>query len=265
VRRTLARELETIKAPRGRATPSRSRVAQLVRAYESHPVHTCADVDDHVKIASKLKDVTDEIERIDKRMSARRDTIARSFERVLRVLETLGYADGWRLTDKGELLSRVYNESDLLVVECLIRGWFAGLDPDELAAVASLFVYEPRGRDEPEPAPTPTLGRYERRVTDLFTSLAKEESRNDVELLKAPDAGFMGQIYEWAGGATLEDVLSERETSAGDFVRWAKQVVDLLQQLRQVAAALPPAELAVTTKEAIARVQRGVVAYSSIV
>src|SRR5205823_6900569 len=98
--------------------------------------------------------------------------------------------------------------------------------------VESLFVYEPRARDDPESAPTPALARYTRRVLDLFTSLSKEESRHDVQLLKAPDAGFMGSIYEWAGGASLEDVLTERDASAGDFVRWAKQVVDLLQQLR---------------------------------
>jgi len=263
VRRTLARELETIKAPRGRPSASRSRIAELVDAYESHPVHSCPDVDEHRGVAKRLREVEEDVERIRGRMRSQRDTIARAFERVLGVLDKLGYSDEWSLTPKGELLSRVYNESDLLVVECLTRGWFAGLDPDELAAVASLFVYEARGRDEPESAPTPGLGRYFRRVSDLYTSLSKEESRNDVELLKAPDAGFMGQIYEWAGGASLEDVLSERETSAGDFVRWAKQVVDLLQQLRQVAD--PGNELSVTTKEAIARVQRGVVAYSSIV
>ena len=263
VRRTLARELEAFKVPRERGAPSRSRVNQLVQAYESHPVHSCPDVDDHMRVAKKLREVEEEADRIRKRMSARRHSIARSFERVLGVLDTLGYADGWALTEKGELLSRVYNESDLLVVECLTRGWFAGLDPDELAAVASLFVFESRGRDEPEPPPTPAFARFVRRLTDLFTSLSKEESRNDLELLRAPDAGFMAQIYEWAGGSSLDDLLSERETSAGDFVRWAKQVVDLLQQLRQVAD--PGTELAVTAKEAIARVQRGVVAYSSIV
>jgi ATP-dependent RNA helicase HelY len=263
VRRTLAREMESIATPRTPKPVTRSRIAQLVEAYESHPVHDCPDVADHMRVAARLADAEADAGRVGKRMRRRRDTIGRGFERVLAVLEALGYTDGWDLTAKGELLSRVYNESDLLVVECLTRGWFAGLDPDELAAVASMFVYEARGRDDPESAPTPQLGRYARRVLDLYTSLAKEEGRHDVELLKAPDAGFMGQIYEWAGAATLEDVLSEREASAGDFVRWAKQVVDLLQQLRQVAD--PGSELAAATKEAIARVQRGVVAYSSIV
>jgi ATP-dependent RNA helicase HelY len=263
VRRTLARELEAISAPRGRPQAGRSRIAKLVEAYEAHPVHACPDADDHLRVAARLREAEAEKERIAGRMRGRRDTIARSFERVLGVLGELGYVDGWALTPKGELLSAVYNESDLLVVECLRRGWLAGLDPDELAAVASMFVYEARGRDEPESAPTPQLSRYARRVLDLYTSLSKEERRHDVELLKAPETGFMAQVYEWAQGSSLEDVLTERDGSAGDFVRWAKQVVDLLQQLRQIAS--PDSELAVTTKEAIARVQRGVVAYSSIV
>jgi ATP-dependent RNA helicase HelY len=57
-------------------------------------------------------------------------------------------------------------------------------------------------------------------------------------------------------------VLEERETSAGDFVRSTKQVLDLLQQLRQV---VPDEPLASTLAEAVERVQRGVVAYSSVV
>ena len=57
-------------------------------------------------------------------------------------------------------------------------------------------------------------------------------------------------------------VLEEHELSAGDFVRWAKQVIDLLQQLRQV---VETGELVETLREAVDAVQRGVVAYSSMV
>ena len=177
-------------------------------------------------------------------------------------MRSLGYVDDWELTPKGELLRRVYNEADLLVVECLSRGWLAGLDPEELAAVVSLFVYEARGRDEPEGAPTPALGRYERRVVDLYRSLREAEREHDVELLKEPDAGFMAQIYEWASGRTLEFVLEDRMTSAGDFVRSTKQVLDLLQQLRQV---VDDRELGDVLAESVKCVQRGVVAYSSVI
>jgi ATP-dependent RNA helicase HelY len=220
-------------------------------------------VDRHLKVANELTEVEAEVGKLRGQVRRRKGTIARTFERVLGVLRTLGYAEDWSLTPRGELLARVYNEADLLVVECLSKGWFTGLTPEELAAVASVFVYETRRRDEGEIPPTPELVRHERRISNLFRSLRSAERSHDVELLKEPDAGFMAQIYEWASGSSLEDLLEDRQSSAGDFVRSAKQVIDLLQQLRQVVD--PASEVADTLAEAVDRVQRGVVAHSSVV
>ena len=257
-RRGLAQQLERVAGKRPAAAPRRSDVKRLVDAYTAHPCHECPDVDEHLANATKLSEVDAEIAKLRRQVRRRKGTIARNFDRVISVLSDLGYMDEWTLTEKGDLLSRVYNEADLLVVECLARGWFSGLDPAELAAVASLFVYETRRRDEDEPPPTDTLLRQERRIQNLYRSLHQTEDAHGVELLKEPDAGFMARIYEWASGRSLEDVLGERETSAGDFVRSAKQVVDLLQQFKAIG------ELS-NIGEAIDAVQRGVVAYSSVV
>jgi ATP-dependent RNA helicase HelY len=274
VRRDLLRGLQELDVPRAERAPSLAEISDLERAWREHPVHLCPDADDHVRWAEKLARAQSEATAARRRVRRRRDTIARTFERVLNVLRRLGYVTDqgdqgetaprskWGLTPKGETLTRVYNEADLLVVECLDRSWFAGLDADELAATASLFVYEPRGREEPRGSPTPHLSRYQRRIANLFRSLHEVEQKENLELVKEPDAGFMSAIYEWARGSSLEDVLEEQEMSAGDFVRSAKQVVDLLQQLRQVVGA---GELAETLREAVAAVQRGVVAYSSVV
>jgi ATP-dependent RNA helicase HelY len=266
VRRGLAQQLSAVNARRADPAPKRSESRKLVAAYESHPVHDCPDRDEHLEVANRLAGIETDVAKLRRQVRRRKGTIARTFERVLAVLGSLGYisrTEGeWSLTKKGELLARVYNESDLLVVECLSRGWFAGLDPEDMAAVASLFVYEARRRDEDESAPTPQLARYERRLSGLFRSIRQTEEQQEVELLKEPDAGFMAQIYEWASGRSLEDVLEDRETSAGDFVRSAKQVIDLLQQLRQ---AVSDPDLLTTLGETVERVQRGVVAYSSVV
>jgi ATP-dependent RNA helicase HelY len=261
-RKGLARELETLKAKRPDAGPRRSEAKRFVDAYESHPCHTCPDIDEHMKFANELADLERDTTRLHRLVRRRKSTISRVFDRVIAVLEDLRYVDGWELTEKGELLTRVYNESDLMVVECLNRGWFAGLDPDELVAVASVFVFEARRRDEPESAPSHELARYERRIANLYKQLHETEAKHEIELLKEPDAGFMAQIYEWSTGATLEEILEDRATSAGDFVRSAKQVIDLLQQLRQIVTT---GDLAETLHEAVTRVQRGVVAYSSVV
>jgi ATP-dependent RNA helicase HelY len=260
-RRGLARELQNLNVPRAQPQAAPSEVRRLVRAYEQHPVHGCPDVDEHLAWAQRALTADREAAALRKRVRRRKDTLARTLERVLNVLRGAGYVTGWELTHKGELLRRVYNESDLLVVETLSRGWFAGLDPDELAALASVFVYEARGRDEPESAPSPHLARYVRRILGLHKQLAASEAEQGLELLREPDGGFMGVISEWAGGASLEDVLEDRQLTAGDFVRWAKQVVDLLQQLRAV---VDEGGLADTLADSVRAVQRGVVAYTGI-
>lgn len=257
-RRNIAQQLERVAGKRPAPAPRRSDAKKIVDQYSAHPCHSCPDIDEHLAAAARLSEVEDEVGKLRRQVRRRKGTIARSFDRVLNVLSDLGYVQEWQLTEKGDLLSRVYNESDLLVVECLARGWFSGLDAAELAAVASVFVYEARRRDAEEPPPTETLLRQERRIHNLYRTLHETEVQHDIELLKEPDAGFMARIYEWASGRNLEDVLSERETSAGDFVRSAKQVIDLLQQLKAIGGVD-------VVGDAIAAIQRGVVAYSSVV
>jgi ATP-dependent RNA helicase HelY len=73
----------------------------------------------------------------------------------LALLEELDYLQCWTLTPRGERLRGVYNESDLLLTECIEQGSFYGLEPAELAALLSVFVYEPRS-DQPSPVNWPT-------------------------------------------------------------------------------------------------------------
>ena len=57
------------------------------------------------------------MQRTERRVRGRSESLARQFDRVLRVLEAWGYVDGWQLTDAGEQLARLYSETDLLLVE----------------------------------------------------------------------------------------------------------------------------------------------------
>ena len=261
VRRTLSRELSAVSVAAHERAPGKREVRDLRASTHAHPCHRCPDIEQHLEDAERLERARAEAATLRKRVSRRKDTLARTFERVLDVLRELGYVDDWELSAKGGTLARVYCEADLLVVECLWRGWFGGLDAIELASMMSLFVYESRGREEPASAPTPHLSRLQRRAANMYRSIQGIESDHDVALLKEPEAGFMAVIYEWAEGASLEEVLEDRDLSAGDFVRWAKQVVDLLQQLREVVR---EGDLAEVLSDAIKATRRGVVAYSGV-
>jgi ATP-dependent RNA helicase HelY len=68
-------------------------------------------------------------------------------------------------------------------------------------------------------------------------------------------------MHLWARGATLSAALSGTELAAGDFVRWAKQVIDMLDQLAKID--LLDAGTRAQCQRAIALVRRGVVAHSA--
>jgi ATP-dependent RNA helicase HelY len=72
----------------------------------------------------------------------------------------------------------------------------------------------------------------------------------------------VGGIYKWARGDALVDSLlasGDQGTplSAGDFVRWCRQVIDLLDQIHTTA---DDTEVAATAAKAVRAIRRGVVA-----
>ena len=239
-------------------------VAGAVTAVESHPVAACPDARAHLRAAERAERLEKERQRLERRIKGRTESLARQFDRVLRVLEAWGYVDDWSLTEPGGHLARIYHECDLLVAEALRAGIFDDLDPTSVAALASAFTYEARASG-PRPEPWFPSARVRRRWADLArlaADLNAVEDEAGLPLTRPPDAGFFAAAYGWAAGDDLADVITEEELSGGDFVRNIKQLIDLLRQLGEVAA--EPATAKAAT-EAADRLFRGVVVATSVV
>ena len=234
----------------------------LLAALEAHPCHTCPERNRHLHFAERAARLEREIAALDKRIARRTGTLARRFERVLAVLEDFGYVRGWSLTDKGELLSGVYNEADLLVVESLTSGLYDDLDPPDAAAALSTLVYEARGPDTPPPEPFPSAAsaRAHAALLRLYNRIQEAEQEHGLELTRPPDPGFAARAHRWASGAPLEEVIGP-DDAPGDFVRTIKQLDDLVRQLADVA---PSAELTATFDDVHAALWRGVVAHTPL-
>jgi ATP-dependent RNA helicase HelY len=67
-------------------------------------------------------------------------------------------------------------------------------------------------------------------------------------------------VFRWASGSALDDVLRTLDLAAGDFVRWSKQVIDILDQIRNAG----DEDLARTARQATDAVRRGIVAYATV-
>ncbi|MBV9256038.1 MAG: RNA helicase, partial [Actinobacteria bacterium] len=230
----------------------------------SLPVASCPDINRHIRAADRADRFHREVERLEKRIRSRTESLARQFDRVLRVLENFGYVEGWSLTDSGESLTRLYHESDLLVAEAMGAGLLDGLDAPGMAAVASMFSYEMRGPGAPPtPAfPSPDLRRRWQEVEKLGAELNQAEEEAGLPLTRPPDPGFAALAHGWARGEELHRIMDEDEMSGGDFVRNVKQLIDLL---RQIGDAAPEAETRAAAHAAADALFRGVVAASSVV
>jgi ATP-dependent RNA helicase HelY len=273
-RRDLASALRELDVPgpvRGRrrsAAADDEALAALRVALRRHPVHGCDDREAHMRWAERWHRLRGETDALERRVAGKTSSIARTFDRVCVVLDELGYLDGDAVPTAGESLARVYSESDLLAVESLRAGLWDALSPAELAAVVSSLVYASRRADESNPVvPSGAVQTALTEMDRLWTRLAELERDSGVQFLKRPDHGFAWATWRWASGARLEQVLDDDpDMTAGDFVRWCKQLVDLLGQIALVAEDLSPsgAELRRTTRKAVDAVLRGVVAYQSV-
>jgi ATP-dependent RNA helicase HelY len=270
-RRDMASTLRALGiAPGGRAGRQRSQAADdetltAMRAQlRRHPVHGCDDREQHMRWAERWHRLRADTDVLERRVAGKTSSIARTFDRVCDLLTALGYLDGETVTATGQQLARVYSESDLLVVECLRSGAWDNLTAAELAAVASTLVYENRRPDESMPrVPSGAVQTAVADMTRIWGRLTEAESRHKLSFLREPDAGFTWAAWSWAGGARLEQVLDDdTDLTAGDFVRWCKQLVDLLSQVALVAS--PDSPVRATSRQAIDAVRRGVVAYSSV-
>jgi ATP-dependent RNA helicase HelY len=245
------------------------RIAELRRALRAHPCHGCSEREDHARWSERWWKLRRETDALVRQIQGRTNTIAKTFDRVCDVLSTYGYlepaADGRLvISADGQRLRRIYGEKDLLISQSLRLGAFNDLDAAEVASLASILVYQAKREDRglrPR-MPSISLETSVDLVIREWSALEDVEEQNKLPLTGEPELGLVWPMYKWARGRHLQEVLNGTDLAAGDFVRWVKQVIDLLDQLAKIPGLDP--RLARLCSEAISLVRRGVVAYSSV-
>jgi ATP-dependent RNA helicase HelY len=273
-RRDLAARLRTVPVadtppPRPADPSADDEVARLRERVRTHPCHRCPDRDTHLRWAERAQRLQREITNLRRRIEGRTSSLGRTFDRIYALLEERGYLLGDEATAVGRQLARIWSESDLLVAECLRAGIWQRLSAPELAAVVAAVVYEAR-RDDTVSDRLPTAASREALAATMriWAELAGDEAEHGLPPTREPEPGFSLAAYRWAQQESLERVLAPRddadsELSAGDFVRWCKQIVDLLDQISTAPATGPDAgAVAQTARAAAVAIRHGVVAQS---
>ena len=233
----------------GSASP---RVEELRAAIRAHPCHSCPDREHHARWAERADKLEAETAALRAKIDSRTTSIALVFERVCDVLTSVGF-----LPD-GRILRRIYGERDLVTALAVRGGVFDSLSEPEIAALASGLVYSARQQDSfglPR-MPTASLDAAVLDVHGLWRTVSELEGSARLSRTPEPDFGIGRLLYRWTEGDSLTTTLKGAGIAAGDFVRWAKQTLDVLGQIADVC---DPAT-AVRVRRAAESIRRGVVA-----
>jgi ATP-dependent RNA helicase HelY len=244
---------------------TQAQLDRLRAAVRRHPCHSCPDREAHLRWAERAQRLERESARLEARMDSRSNTIANHFDKICLVLESLGYLTGdggSQVSESGRMLARIYAELDLVAAECIRAGVFAGLTHPQLAAVLASLVFETRRTDEVHRRPRMPDARSNAAMIEVRriwheVSLVERDAR--LQRGPEPDIGFSESAYGWAAGRTLAEVLEGSDLTAGDFVRWVRQVADFAGQIADAAG---PGDLRDTARLLVRSMRRGVVSYA---
>jgi len=233
-----------------------------------HPCHGCADREAHSRWAERYWRLKHERDKVSRQIQGRTGAVAQVFDRVTDVLGELGYLvddDHGRLglSAHGRALRRIYGERDLLVAEALRRDLWRDLDAAGLAAMACAIVFEARRDDGQAPEYALPRGAFRpalERTQELWARLDDLEREHRLPGTDPLATSLALPMQKWAQGTALDVVLRDADLAAGDFVRWCKQTIDLLDQISLVA----DGKVGRTARTALDSVRRGIVAYSSV-
>jgi len=232
-------------------------LTRQLRKNESAINELTKDREVHARITERANRLIRESDGLRKRVENRTHVIAKTFDQICQVLAHLEYIEGEKPTTQGKILTKIYAESDLLLTETIRLGLLDELSPPELVSVVSSMIFESRSQENLAPKmPNQSVTNKLAEIATLWARLESIENEYGVKTQREPDFGFCWISYRWANGHSLQSVLKGSDISVGDFVRSTKQLIDLLTQISGASEKLRP-----TCKDAVKRLDRGVVAY----
>lgn len=227
-----ASRLREFVSGRMKNRPKRPKVDRELESLRSqmraHPCHSCPDIDAHARDGRRWQRARAQERELRRQIDDSTGTLAQQFDRLCALLEELGYLADDVPTPDGQMLRKIYGECDLLTAECIRRGLWDELAPEEFAGAISAVATEARSTPAHVGSSQP-LRRAIADTTAQWRALRTRERAHAVPETREIDGALAATYYQWARGSRLDGLLGEM--LPGDFVRSARQIIDSLDQL----------------------------------
>ncbi len=191
------------------------------------------------------------------------------FLHVVEVLEHFGAVHDGKLSAKGQLISGLRHDNELLVAEMVDHGLLEDTTLAEAATLCSCLIEESRSGDGAVARvflkKRPKLKRKLQELGALALAVEDAQRKRHLAMPVGVSTGFMPSVFRWASGeddwsGIVEESFGGHE---GDLIRAMRRLIDVLRQLAESPEV--PSEQASLLGKAARVIDRGIVLESALI
>jgi len=159
--------------------------------------------------------------------STKKNIFMYSFDRSIKKLEKLGYVKNGKLTEKGEFSSKIYSD-EILTGEIFATDFYIRLNEYQILMMIAGICYESREKTEfYVEYPSKFLNELYRAIR-ANVYLNNEKRFRDLDVLTA-------MIDPCYNNKTIFDIMRNTNLLEGDLIRFFRQVLDRINQVKQAS------------------------------
>lgn len=247
----------------------RSKLDAMALALSQMSCHRCSERGLRERQLKQSRRLGQLLERCHQTQQQLEDSYWKQFLRVVAILQHFGYLEDGRLGAEGRLIASLRHDNELLVARVVFSGLLDGLAPEELVALLSCLVEEPRTTEQVAARLFLRDQTHLRRRVKTLEGLSQEVDRvqrsYQVALPVSMHTTYLAATHRWASGE--DDWLALVEQSfgghEGDLIRAFRRLIDLCRQLEESPEL--PAALTRTLSRATVMLDRDIVLESALI
>jgi len=185
-----------------------------------------------------------------------------------RVLRRLGYCTNADVIEiKGRVACEITSGDELLITEMLFNGLFNDLNPNQIAALLSCFVFEEKADQLPKL--TEELSEPLRQMQELAKRIASVSKEAKLEIdemayIESFKPNLMDVVYAWSKGSSFSQLCKMTEVFEGSIIRCMRRLEELIRQMVQAAKVIGNTDLENKFNEADKAIKRDIVFAASL-
>ncbi|XP_027335090.1 DExH-box ATP-dependent RNA helicase DExH11 isoform X2 [Abrus precatorius] len=242
---------------------------RLLEKMSQNQCHGCIKLAEHLKLAKEIKAHKEEVYALQFQMSDEALQQMPDFQGRIDVLKQIGCIDEDLVVQmKGRVACEMNSGEELICTECLFENQLDELEPEEVVALMSAFVFQQKNTSEP--SLTPKLSEAKHRLYKTAIRLGELQVQFNLPINPEEYAqenlkfGLVEVVYEWAKGTPFADICELTDVPEGLIVRTIVRLDETCREFKNAAAIMGNSALCKKMEVASNAIKRDIVFAASL-